>query len=345
MAHVFIWIATAGLIGWVTVYTACFIGVILHYLARARQTNQPVSIRSFLKHCFPREVLSSRWTWLDLIVMALNKLMFAFVFDSVAGMVALLASFFQVCLVGIFGASPGMGVNGFTFTLFLICGLLVRDFASFFIHMLQHRIPILWEFHKVHHAPESLVPFSTNRLHPLDQIVGMAAEAPLLGLIVGFYGWFTDQGLASIILSSVGFYVVVNILTFAPLRHSHIDLRLGWLEIFLLSPAHHRLHHSAEPEHWDKNFSAIFPFWDRFARTLFSPPPAETYRLGLPEGKSMLYSTLLGCYVEPFRSILQRLKTEGWWVLIRPGKLFNRPQMFLASKWRLGRGLITTERL
>ena len=170
------------------------------------------------------------------------------------------------------------------------------------------------------------MPLTGHRVHPLDQLIIILTESLLLGIPVGLYAWLAGAGLTQLILLSVGTYSIVNIVTFAPLQHSHIDLRFGWLERFLLSPAYHRLHHSVEQHHWDKNFAAMFPFWDRLYHTLLEPPSSTTYCVGLPDGKSEDYATLADCYLAPFRRIRDRAKALGIGHMISIGPVFTVPQ-------------------
>jgi sterol desaturase/sphingolipid hydroxylase (fatty acid hydroxylase superfamily) len=318
--------ATAGLVGQVTIYAVAFIGVALHYFAAARRDGAPISVRAFGRHLLPRELLVSRWTRLDLTIYVLNKLAFSFVFPSVAVLLVLASRTVQLALGMSFGTGLIISQNAISLTVFLVGALLIRDFASFYVHQMLHRVPLLWEFHKVHHAPESLIPPTGHRLHPLDQLVNIAAESALLGILVGFYAWLAHEDLTQLILLSVGLYTIINAITFSPLQHSHIDLRLGWLERILLSPAHHRLHHSVERHHWDKNFAAIFPFWDRMYHTLLAPPPAATYLLGLPDGTSQDYATLADCYLAPFRKIGARLRIDGIGQMLSVGPIINNPR-------------------
>ncbi|MGI9367986.1 MAG: sterol desaturase family protein, partial [Ruegeria sp.] len=41
---------------------------------------------------------------------------------------------------------------------FLLVFYLVVDFIWFYVHYLQHKIPVLWQFHKVHHSAEVMHP-------------------------------------------------------------------------------------------------------------------------------------------------------------------------------------------
>lgn len=310
--------ATASILGTLAIYSVASAGVCFHYRASAQRAGVRMSVSGLIGHALPHDLLLSRWTRLDLIYYVINRILVVLLYPSLTIITTNFSASVHYTLQSHFGQAQRFPTSYLGFGLFLIIGLLIRDFASFAIHYIQHRIPVLWEFHKVHHAPESLVPPTGHRLHPFDQILGVLTEAPLLGLIVGVYAWLSDQQLPQLILSSVGFYTIANILTFAPLRHSHIDLRLGRLERFLLSPAHHRLHHSVEPPHWDKNFAAIFPFWDWVCGTLHAPPPAHTYRLGLPDGASEKYTTILACYLGPCRSVLCSIRKHGFRSLMMP---------------------------
>ena len=216
--------------------------------------------------------------------------------------------------------------NAISLTAFVVAAVLIRDFASFYIHLMLHRVPLLWELHKVHHAPESLIPPTGHRLHPLDQLIIILAEAAPLGILVGLYAWLAQEEPTQLILLSVGLYTVINTVTFSPLQHSHIDLRLGRLELVLLSPAHHQVHHSVERHHWDRNFASMFPFWDRLYRTLLEPPPSSSYLVGLPDGKSEDYAALADCYFAPLRKIRDRLRVEGLGRMMTVGPIVNSPE-------------------
>jgi sterol desaturase/sphingolipid hydroxylase (fatty acid hydroxylase superfamily) len=292
--------ATAGLAGTIIIYGVSLIGATIHYGRTANRQDTPLSFKGLAAHLFPLYLIMSRWTWLDILVYALDKALFVLVFPSVAGLVVLVATGTQAVLGATGMTAMTIPQSTGSMILFLICGLVARDCASFHVHFLQHRLPFLWEFHKVHHAPESLIPATSFRLHPIDQITGIAAESLFLGIVAGIYAWLTQQNQSHLIVCSVGFYMIVNIFTFAPLRHSHIDLRLGPLEWILLSPAHHHVHHSLEPDLWDKNFGTIFRLWDRLWNTLVDPPQRGSYRLGLPDGESNDYASLWGCYITPF---------------------------------------------
>ena len=57
----------------------------------------------------------------------------------------------------------------------LIGLFLIADFLGYLIHFLQHRIPVLWRFHRVHHSPKILNTLASSRFHPLDTALQQAA--------------------------------------------------------------------------------------------------------------------------------------------------------------------------
>lgn len=322
----FLTTATAGVGGQLVVYSAAALGIVMHYNAKTRRNDEDWSIRELVRHAVPKELVVSHWTWLDVGIYVINKFLLGLIFPGMALLMVATASTLRDFLNSYVKITVSASDNWISISIFVVSGLIVRDFVSFYAHYMQHRIPLLWEFHKVHHAPETLIPLSGHRLHPFDEYVGMVAEVVFLGILIGTYAWFTGHGLSYLIYLSVAFYTIVNIITFAPLRHSHIDLRLGVFERILLSPAHHRLHHSVERHHWDKNFAAIFPIWDRMFGTLCTPPQANEYRLGLPADASRQYATLLGCYWSPFSAALSGVRERGLITMLTPARVASHSE-------------------
>ncbi|RYZ80129.1 MAG: fatty acid hydroxylase family protein, partial [Proteobacteria bacterium] len=49
--------------------------------------------------------------------------------------------------------------------------------------------------------------------------------------------------------------------------HTKLINRLPVLEWLIVTPSHHRVHHGKNPSYLDKNFGAVFSFWDRIFGT------------------------------------------------------------------------------
>ena len=323
MRDFLLWV-TAGSIGRAIVFTVAIAAIGFHYLSRTRETPGARSWKGFFSLALPIDLLKNPWTRTDGLYYVIARCIRLLIFPVTSAVAIGFAALIQSSLQSGFGGGPMFQFHLPILLAFLVVALLVHDFASFYLHMLQHRIPLLWEFHKVHHAPESLIPLTAHRIHPGEDLLDELRTACTTGLLVGAFAWTTNQPLDLLILDTVLLRTLINIITLAPLQHSHIDMRLGRLESVFLSPAHHRLHHSAEPDHWDKNFAGMFPFWDRIWRTLLPPPPIDSYRIGLPDGQSASYRTALASYFLPFYSTYARARTEGWATVLSVGALHNQ---------------------
>jgi sterol desaturase/sphingolipid hydroxylase (fatty acid hydroxylase superfamily) len=69
------------------------------------------------------------------------------------------------------------------------------DFARYLSHRLHHRIPVLWEFHKVHHSAEVLTVFSNYRNHPVETMVELLLRLVAAAVVAGVFGCFYSAGL------------------------------------------------------------------------------------------------------------------------------------------------------
>ena len=132
--------------------------------------------------------------------------------------------------------------------------VLLYDLGYWLAHFMMHRSPILWEFHKVHHSAEVLTPFTEYRQHPVELVlfpvfigIGTGCVYAVAEHVFGMQA----QGLS---LFSINALMLAFMLTFLHLRHSQLWIPArGWLGRIVQSPAHHQIHHSTDPKHFDKN--------------------------------------------------------------------------------------------
>jgi sterol desaturase/sphingolipid hydroxylase (fatty acid hydroxylase superfamily) len=127
-------------------------------------------------------------------------------------------------------------------------GILLVDLCMYVQHRFNHVVPWFWQFHTVHHSQQDLNFFTDFRYHVFEYIVRetvLAVPLIVLGVAVPdivyfslFRRWYTR------------FY------------HANIRTDLGPLRYLLVTPQSHRIHHSIEPRHQDKNFGALFSVWD-----------------------------------------------------------------------------------
>ena len=93
------------------------------------------------------------------------------------------------------------------------------------------------------------------------------------------------------------------------LRHSNVWLTYGpGLGKWLISPAHHQLHHSYEPRHLGCNRGFDIALWDRLYGTLYVPAAQpESFRMGLGDGTDGQWNTLWRIYAWPFAGAMRAL--------------------------------------
>ncbi len=133
--------------------------------------------------------------------------------------------------------------------------LIVIDFVEYWYHRILHKISFLWEAHKFHHSMEEFIVFS--RQHPIESLFRMLIYALPLSLL--------GAPIESFILITI----LLRIIDY--LQHSMFEWDYGWIGRWVIySPIHHRVHHSKEEEHWDKNFGNIFVIWDRIFGTWYN---------------------------------------------------------------------------
>jgi sterol desaturase/sphingolipid hydroxylase (fatty acid hydroxylase superfamily) len=161
--------------------------------------------------------------------------------------------------------NPLYWILGYTIVPF--AGLFVFDFFYYFFHRAQHTIPFLWRLHSTHHSIEELNAFNSYH-HITEELLRL----PLITIPMAV--------LVSVSVPQVA--VTVFLLgIYGQLIHANTNLRIGPLRYFLTEPRHHRIHHSIERCHWNKNYSAYFPVWDVIFGTVHFPRKDEYPRTGL----------------------------------------------------------------
>ena len=180
------------------------------------------------------------------------------------------------------------------------------DISRFVAHSLLHDIPALWEFHKLHHSAEVLTPMTAYRAHPIELLLMAWSTVIATGAITVLFDALTGQRTAFI--TFLGLHVFLALTSLVDnLRHSTVWLSYGprWGH-WLVSPAHHQLHHSYEPHHMGCNRGYTFALWDRLYGTLYVPGFApESFRIGLGDGSEARWHGFTYQYLAPFAGCLK----------------------------------------
>lgn len=269
-------------------------------------------VRAPLREIFAREVwghpsarVDLRWYFVNGMLFAAMLLPILAVQRSFAGLVAEGLG----ALGGARGAvrAPGAWVG----VLMSLAAVVVNDLAVFLPHYAQHRIPLLWQFHKVHHSAEVLTPFTAYRFHPVDDLLNVASVTLIAGAFDGFLLWLYPFELVRLTLYGTNALLFVFYFLGVHLRHSHVWLAYPpALSRILISPAMHQLHHSTDPAHYDKNLGLVFSLWDRVFGTLFIPHGKPAISYGLGGGEERQFDSVRRLYWLPFRKAGALLRRE-----------------------------------
>lgn len=269
------------------------------------------SFRSFIRFLFPRDIWSTESAWLDVRYFFFHQIFRVVIYG--AFLTGALNTVFQLVsggpnVIAASAAASDLSPSGIAISLvymFVLIGF--SDLVAYGLHYMQHKVPVLWEFHKVHHSLEVMHPLSNYREHPVDNFVYAGFIGAAYGLVMGLasllFGYVPSMPeLLGIPLLMFAF----NLLGYN-LRHSHVWLRWpgNWSKAFA-SPAHHQVHHSCHPDHLDKNFGFLFPWWDVLFKTYVVPETNKDLRFGIAGDYVNEYKSCLGLYFIPFRNLWRR---------------------------------------
>lgn len=149
---------------------------------------------------------------------------------------------------------------------------LAYELGYWVYHYLNHAVPFLWELHKVHHSAEVLTPLTNSRVHPLDGLLFANVLAVFMGLTDGALNFALGAGVPQFTIANGNALIVLFTFTIAHLHHSHVWLAFtGTWGRILISPAHHQIHHSTDPRHFNKNLGSCLAIYDWLFGTLYMP--------------------------------------------------------------------------
>lgn len=266
----------------------------------------------FIKFLFPKSVWLAKSAKQDYALWVVNKLLKALLFAPIVLTMAPIAIALSDVLELLFGHIEPISlakwqiITFFTFLLFII-----DDFTRFLLHYALHKIPFLWEFHKVHHSAKVLTPFTIYRSHPVESYLYACRMAIVQGTAVGLgYYLFADAISMFDVLGANVFVFLFNLFG-SNLRHSHIWLSWGdKLEGIFISPAQHQIHHSDNPIHFDTNLGSALAIWDRFTGTLIKASEVGKISIGVGQ-YDCGHDSLFAIYTKPFVESVKSLKRSA----------------------------------
>lgn len=169
-----------------------------------------------------------------------------------------------------------------------VVAFVLLDVWMYVWHRLNHEMPLLWRFHRMHHSDMAMDVSTGVRFHTGEIVLSGIARlvvVPLLGISI-------EQLL---VYEAVMLPVVL-------LHHSNVrlprwlDYGLAWV---IVSPAVHRVHHSHLPAETNSNYGSVFPWWDWLFRSLRMRRDVENIVYGLDEFQGSAASSLRGMAITP----------------------------------------------
>jgi sterol desaturase/sphingolipid hydroxylase (fatty acid hydroxylase superfamily) len=178
--------------------------------------------------------------------------------------------------------------------------ILIYDFFFYWYHRAQHNWQWFWQVHKLHHTDEALNVTTTFRNHWTEEIFRSIAIVAPMGLLFNITP--AEGGCLSVLLGQWGNFI-----------HANLRIPLGWLGLVICGPQYHRIHHSIESSHWNKNFAAFFPIWDIVFGTAHIPNQGEWTKTGVLGENSTppLIEVVFGPFISWAKSIVLSLKAKG----------------------------------
>jgi sterol desaturase/sphingolipid hydroxylase (fatty acid hydroxylase superfamily) len=269
LANIFLSLGTFSLASW---FTALCVAVLFLGFKRSRR-RRPLRPRVLVRALFPRKLLRSPSTTADVGFFAFNFFLAGLLFGWAIVSYHLVSSATGGMLVNGFGAVQPSPLPAIYSVAILTCALfLAYELGYWLDHYLAHNISFLWEFHKVHHTAEVLSPLTNFRVHPVDSIVFYNIQAVVMGITGGVVNFALGEAVQPFTIAGSNVLVLVFTYFVGHLQHSHFWIVFTglWGRLFL-SPAHHQIHHSTNPAHFNKNLGACLGIWDWLFGTLHVP--------------------------------------------------------------------------
>ncbi len=202
----------------------------------------------------------NRWVN-NLLLVGLNNLLIYLVFSAaIAGTLS-------------YGKDHSTGILNIIdmpYGLKVVAAVIFLDFIHYVWHLLNHEMPLLWRFHRVHHCDLNMDVSTATRFHFGE----LAISAVIRISLIFFLG------------ADLFCLLVFDSLVVAATQFHHSSLKVPrWFETFFwvlwVPPSMHRIHHSVVIKERDANYGIIFSLWDRMLGTLVTGTDQDRINIGL----------------------------------------------------------------
>ncbi len=264
---------------------AALIVATLYFAWRRVKRGRRLRLRTLLRALFPKRILLSTSNQADIGYLFFNVFVFGVVFGWAVLSYQSITNAMIDGLVALFGpVAPSALPPYVTQSILTAMLFLSYEWGYWFNHWLSHKVPVLWEFHKVHHSAQVLTPLTNFRVHPVYTWIFANILAVSAAIANGLGHYLFGDTARQYALSDTNIILVLFIHVYVHLQHSHVWISFqGWMGQIFVSPAHHQVHHSSDPKHFDKNFGSCLALWDWMFGTLYVPAKErEAITFGFP---------------------------------------------------------------
>ena len=181
-----------------------------------------------------------------------------------------------------------------------VFAILLQDAWMYVWHRANHRAAFLWRFHKVHHSDPEMDASTAVRFHTGEILISAVLRLAVIA-VLGLTLW-------QILLYDL---LILPVILF---HHSNIRFPEKFdkpYRALFASPAMHRIHHSPERIETDSNYSTIFSFWDRLARSFRLREKPVDVKYGLSEFTGTETEKFSVLAMMPFQSPVNGQKKES----------------------------------
>jgi sterol desaturase/sphingolipid hydroxylase (fatty acid hydroxylase superfamily) len=204
-----------------------------------------------------------------------------------------LLNFHPLVLIDLRGSVNVIGAIA-AYTALPLLGFFGYDFLYYWFHRILHRFRLLWRVHSVHHSIEEL-----NAVNDYHHWMEDVFRVPLILIPISLL----------VRVDAAMLIICVVILRFmGQMTHANSKISYGWFRYVIAEPRFHRIHHSLENRHFDKNFAFMFPVWDVIFGTAYFPAADEYPKTGLANQEEP--RSILNYIITPFKKQARPLESD-----------------------------------
>lgn len=203
---------------------------------------------------------------------------------------------------------------------------LATDFLWYWYHRFGHEVALGWAVHVVHHQSS-------------DYNFTVSARITIFQALIRGLFW-SVLPLLGFKASMITFFLLIHG-AYPFFTHTQLIGKLGFLEYFLVTPSHHRVHHSCNEKYLDKNYGDILIIWDKMFSTFVKETEEPVYGLTKPLNS---YSFLWQMFHFPLEILVSVKQTKGLMNKLKvlwdkPDKIDPNIRLELENKLSINRNL------